>query len=195
MFSGAALIFTILLTLPLWLTLLVTGAFAASAFATIWALSPPDRRELFAQRMRAGLIAGLVATALYDLSRWSLVEAGGLSYWPFKTFPIFGRLIAGAGLSLPQAYLVGTLYHVANGILFSIAYCLIFGRRHWGFAIAWAILLEATVLWLYPGWLGLGPIMAEFAAISLIGHVCFGLGLGFTSRRLLQTTRSTRFGS
>jgi hypothetical protein len=141
--------------------------------------------------VKAGAVASIAATIAYDLSRYILVTFGQMTYWPFKTFPIFGRLIAGEHLSLTEAYVVGTVYHCVNGLMFSIAYCLIFGYRHVGFAVAWALLLEATVLWLYPGWLGMDALMAEFTAVSVIGHICFGLGLGFVSRWMLKPLAGT----
>ena len=189
MFSGAALIFTILMRQPLWLTLTVLGFFAASAFAVVWAFLPQERRAHFLVLIKVGFISGVVATILYDFSRWLLVTLTGWNFWPFKTFPIFGRLIAGEHLDLATAYAVGTVYHIVNGLLFCVAYCLIFGRRHIGWAVAWALVLESAVLLLYPGWLGLDKIMAEFTAVSIIGHVCFGLGLGFTSNKLLPVHR------
>ena len=44
----------------------------------------------------AGLLAGVVGLAAYDVTRWGIVLLLGLSVNPFEAFPIFGQLVTGS---------------------------------------------------------------------------------------------------
>jgi hypothetical protein len=148
--SGGALIITILAKVPLWTTLLAFAAYGCSVSALLWSRASPASRRQIVRRLKVGLIAGAFATAAYDGSRYLIVTAGSLNYWPFETFLLFGRSIAGAGLTRDEAYVVGTAYHCLNGLLFAVAYAFLLGRRHWLSGVAFAIVLEITVFSLYP---------------------------------------------
>jgi hypothetical protein len=77
---------------------------------------------------------------------------------------------------------IGSAYHYRNGESFAVAYSFLFGARDWKFAILWALFLEALMFTVYPGWLNLRGVMAEFTVVSLSGHVVYGTVLGLVVR-------------
>jgi hypothetical protein len=58
------------------------------------------------------------------------------------------------------------------------------GARGARAGVAWGLFLELFQLTLYPGWLDI-RLYREFAMISSLGHVVYGLVLGAGTRRLL----------
>ncbi len=182
--SGAALVVYLVARLSLALALAVTVGVAVASGALVWRrLAAPARREA-RRRLGVGVVAGLAATLTYDLARWLAVELGGLEFWPFEVFPLFGQLLVGTGAPAPLALVVGTCYHFLNGVSFAVAYTLILGDRGWSAGVAWAVVLEALMLTLYPGWLDPAS-MAEFFGVSMLGHLAYGVVLGAACRGLL----------
>lgn len=193
--SGACLVVTLATGAPLWLGLL--GVIGAASFlgAYRWAhLDDAGRRDLLA-RLRAGVLAGLLATLAYDAVRWLLVLVGRLDLSPFGAFPLFGELLVGPA-PLALRVLLGALYHLVNGVSFAVAFCLLLGGRDWRLGILWGLGLEAAMLAVYPGWLELDAVLAEFVTMSFLGHVAFGAVLGRVSARLLAppVARATAVG-
>jgi hypothetical protein len=107
MFSGAALVVTVSLAL----TLLCGSACVAALGRRSFLRLPPAARPIVLERLRTGLLAGVAATAAYDLARLALVEAAGLRFWPFDTLPLFGQAILGTGFPQAAVLAVGTGYH------------------------------------------------------------------------------------
>ena len=70
---------------------LVTGAVSLGLDAIAGAFSG---RSGPSQALR-GIAAGLLATAAYDLCRFTVVSLTDIAYWPFDAFSRFGRLLAG----------------------------------------------------------------------------------------------------
>lgn len=146
-----------------------------------------------------GALAGLGAAVAYDLFRLPFVfahEWGIDSIFPplnlFKVFPRFGAMILGetieqARYSLP-AQLVGWVYHFSNGAAFGVMYIALVGdsaRRHWGWAVLFAVGLEAGMLLTpYPGVFGL-RLTAQLVVVTLAAHLVFGVCLGLAVRSLL----------
>lgn len=190
LFSGAALVFAVWFQLPLSLTLVCMGAFAALAVATRYSALDADARSATLRRLRCGLVAGLIATAGYDLWRLLLVKVAGFPIHPFETFRLFGVSIVGAGASLEAAYTVGTLYHLLNGVTFAVGYLLLFPQPRLLTAVIWALGLELAMFTVYPGWLDLEAVMMEFTVMSLSGHLVYGALLGFIGDRLLTMGRA-----
>ena len=189
--SGLALVVSVVTGLALSLTLALLGTSAALIVAVRWTqLAPAEAQRLRAQLV-TGVIAGLAATAAYDLSRFLLVQLGRLPLTPFETFNIFGRLIVGEGQQSSLTFAVGTAYHVLNGTAFAIGYCFLLGGRNWKWGIAWGLGLEAAMLALYPGWLKLDNVLVEFASMSFVGHLCYGSVLGIVSERRLGWGRAS----
>ena len=148
-----------------------------------------EGRHALTRQIKAGLAAGVAATSAYDLGRMALVAAAHLQYDPFKTFPLFGWLMLGTGVSARAAWFAGTLYHVINGLSFSVAYCLLLGGRGWLWGVAFALALEAAMMAVYPQWLTLKPLQ-DFLIGSLSGHILFGSTLGIVSQWMLTKRRA-----
>jgi hypothetical protein len=182
--SGFALVVFVLFGVSLPATIIL-GWLAILAGST-WYLrhaGAPGRAHFFAV-LRAGAIAGLVATLAYDTSRAVLVEVFDLKLNPFGAFGAFGdALVPGSGTTGWVRW-VGSGYHLVNGISFGIAYAGLFGRRGVLAGIGFALVLEAAMLALYPGWLHIEAVR-EFTQVSLLGHLCYGAVLGGLTRRLL----------
>jgi hypothetical protein len=187
--SGAALVIAIFLHLSLGLILVIFALVVGIVIArSVSRLGAPLRAQLKAQA-RTGLVIGCIATIAYDLARLLLVTLFPLHVRPFETFVQFGYAILGDTVSRSTALAVGTAYHYVNGIAFAIAYCLILGGRRWLYGVAWALALEAAMLAVYPNWLDLRAVMAEFTLVSMIGHLSYGSTLGVLSQRWFQGRR------
>jgi hypothetical protein len=183
--SGAALVVHILSSISLGLALLVAGIIVAITGGLTWKQLPPAARARVAQRVKIGLVAGLLATLAYDSSRWIMVTLFHYTFWPFDVYPIFGYAIAGSNIPSNVATVIGTLYHYTNGIMFAIAYTILFAPRGWWAGILWALGLEALMLAIYPGWLH-PRAFNEFVSVSMLGHVAYGSVLGSFSQQALK---------
>jgi len=175
--SGAALVTYIALKLPMPLG----AAFFAAGAVGLWAVVLPrmpsgDRRIVWA-RVRTGLLAGIPAVIAYDATRYGFVAIASMSFSPFHVFPLFGQAFIGTGAPESITTLVGITYHVTNGLGFAIAFALAIRRPTWWKGIAWALCLEAAMLALYPGWLGMS-LDSELVPVSLAGHLSYGAVLG-----------------
>jgi uncharacterized protein DUF6789 len=182
MSSGAALVVTILTDRPLWVsaTFIIVPGFVALVALAVGLRR--EQQELFLVRVRAGLVAGVLATGAYDLLRW-IVEVTGIS--PTRSFIAIRAF--GVGLTdLPAthagALAAGWAFHACNGIGFAIAYTLVAARRRWVLGIAFALMLEAFMVGLYPGWLNL-TLTQEFLRVSILAHVAYGAVLGSIAQR------------
>ena len=182
--SGAALVVHILTGSPLWLALAGFG-FAASLAVVVVTAGDPRARKQLAWLAKRGIVVGLVGTAVYDASRWVLVQVGGLELSPFEALPLFGQALLGESREGLLVTIAGIGYHVLNGVAFGVAYTIWFGRRRWWWGIVFALGLEAFMLALYPGWLDPRSI-AELTQVSMVGHFAYGAALGLTATRLLS---------
>lgn len=170
------------------------------AMVLLLALAALDRARGDGRLGRAvgiGLIGGLVAAFSYDIFRLPFVfaqEWGLTAVIPpmplFKVFPQFGAMILGQPLE--QAHyplltqIVGWLYHFSNGATFGVMYLALIGdgaRRHWAWAVLFAVALELGMLFTpYPAVFHI-PVTARFVVVTLLAHGIFGLGLGLAVRR------------
>ncbi len=174
--SGAALLVHILTGSPLWLALAGLG-FAASMAVAVVAVNEPRALDRLRGLVARGLVVGLAGTAVYDASRWLLVQVGGLELSPFEALPLFGRALFGEDRSGLLVTGGGVAYHLLNGVAFGVAYVIWFGDRRWWWGVAFAFGLEAFMLAVYPGWLDPASI-AELTQVSVVGHVAYGATLG-----------------
>lgn len=181
--SGAGLLVYVLLRVPLGVTVVCVFAFVAALVALRLYMMDAPRRASFVRQLCKGILIGLPATAAYDLSRFALVKLFALRFWPFEAFRFFGYAIAGEGISPRTAIVVGALYHLTNGIFFSVSYCLLLGGRRWFYGVLWALGLEVLMFSIYPTWLDLGAVMKEFTIVSVTGHLAYGAVLGMMARR------------
>jgi hypothetical protein len=126
-------------------------------------------------RLRVGALAGLVGTLGYDIVRVPFALAGQRVFAPIESY---GLLIADASASSALTSTLGWFYHFSNGITFGIAYAAVAARRHWAWAVLWALVLESVAVFspfaTRYGIAGqLGPIAIAYGA-----HLAYGYPLG-----------------
>lgn len=192
LFSGAALLLTILELLPLPLALALTAGGSALLVTLVIRRLPGPERLRARRRAIAGAVAGAVAVVAYDIVKGVLGELDPSPYNPFETLRVFGELMLGTGVAAGLTYTVGLGVHVTNGVLFGLAYAMMLGRdgrlpisMAVASGIGWGIFLEAFQLVLYPQWLGI-QLVYEFTYISLSGHLAYGLTLGLAARAVAR---------
>lgn len=183
--SGAALVAYIITGLWLLvgvglglLVLVVLGAL-------LWRRACDAERTWLLRRLRIGLVAGVLATGAYDLSRLALVKFGAMRFQPFESFTLFGQALLGTHQPSGWVTAAGTGYHLLNGLSFAVAYTVAAGHRGVRAGIVWALMLETAMVSLYPGWLGL-KALDEFLQVSILGHLAYGAVLGLVAQRLLS---------
>jgi hypothetical protein len=187
LFSGVALLSHIAtgVSLPVALATLAAIVVASSLF--VWRRTPPQRRVVLQRLVTTGARAGVVATIAYDSSKFVLSKLDPTPYNPFEMMRIFGALLTGStsrAIVLPA----GIAYHLLNGTAFGVAFCILFGSRGVVAGIAWGLGLEFFQVALYPGWLGIN-MYREFVQFSVLGHVVYGIVLGFMCRQSLVPRR------
>lgn len=192
LFSGVALLLNLILHVALPIGLLTTGVVLGAVLLVLLRRSHQDEKEHELQIVKAGLIAGLVATIAYDVARYVLSQLDPSPFQPFETLKVFGALLLGDAASASVRLLAGSTLHLVNGVCFGVAYAAFFGREGRISAssaavtgTSWALFLETFQLTLYPNWLRIVAIR-EFMVISAVSHVVFGVVLGFVVRRLLR---------
>lgn len=185
LFSGAALLTHIVSGFSLRLALGLAAAIVVLGVAVRWRRASPELRAKMARFSRVGLLAGLLATGVYDLSKFVLSRWDDSPYNPFEVIRAFGRLLAGSSASTTLVYIAGTAFHLMNGLFFGIAFCFFFGRRGVLAGVAWGFFLELFQLTLYPGWLNIG-FYSEFVQISALSHLTYGAVLGLFCKFALR---------
>jgi hypothetical protein len=149
-----------------------------------------------------GLAGGLFAAASYDVFRLPFVfakEWGIDSVVPpmnlFKVFPRFGAMILGQPLEQSSysvtTRIVGWLYHFSNGATFGVMYMAMIGeatRRHWAWAVLFAVALELGMLFTpYPAIFNI-PVTTRFVVVTMAAHAIFGVAMGLSVRWLANHT-------
>ena len=159
------------------------------------------------QAVWIGMFAGLLAAVAYDVFRLPFVfakEWGIDSIVPpmklFKVFPRFGAMVLGQPIEQTEyslaAKIIGWIYHFSNGATFGVMYLALIGdgrRRHWIWAVMFALGLELGMLFTpYPTVFGI-PLTARFVIVTVVAHAIFGAGLGWAVRWLsLSWQRSAK---
>jgi hypothetical protein len=182
--SGLALVTYILSGISLAWTFGVAVGLALATGTVLWRRTPPARRAGLVATVRAGMVAGVLATLAYDVARFALVRLTGMTFWPFDIFEIFGRALIGDGQPAGLTAAVGLTYHLVNGIGFATGYTVLLRRHSVVTGILWGLMLEALQLAFYPGWLQLRAL-GEFVQVSVFGHVVYGAVLGLVAGRAL----------
>jgi hypothetical protein len=128
-FSGAAVIISILSGVPL----LITEAalvLVPLAGTIIVARRAPRSVVLEVWRVvRAGLLVGLVATLVYDITRTGLSYLDPSPYKPFEAIRQFGLGMLPAGAPPAAVLAAGFAVHFVNGSSFGVIYAVSAGRR------------------------------------------------------------------
>ncbi len=141
--------------------------------------------DVFATRLRAGLMAGMIGLLCYDGARQFIVSSGMLMSNPFRPVEIYGLLIVNGYQDPALARAVGWGFHIWNGLSFALMYTLALGRGRILWGIGWGMALELATLATYPSILRLA-LDREFLLVSLAGHVAYGLGMGATARHTVR---------
>lgn len=180
--SGAALVAAIGSGRPLWATSVFIMVPALVAFVACTVTIRRDQQDLFLARLRAGLLAGLLGTVAYDVSRWSVEVTHLTSTHSFVAIRAFGYGLTGRPPSDNVALAAGWVFHLVNGLGFALAYIFVAAGRAWWLAIGYALVLEAFLIGFYPGWIGL-TVTAEFLSVSIMGHIAYGAVVGRIASR------------
>lgn len=181
LFSGAALLTHIIAGFSLPLALAVAAGILVLVVGLVWRRASPERRAVVRSRATVGLLAGGVATAVYDGARFGLSQWDPSPYNPFEAIWAFGVRLVGASAPGSVVYGAGAAFHLLNGLSFGVAFCLLFARPGVATGIAWGFFLELFQLTLYPGWLDI-RFYREFVQISVLAHGVYGLALGLGCR-------------
>lgn len=180
--SGAALVVTIATDRPLWLTTTFIAVPGLVAIVGLSVMARRDQQPLFLVRLRLGAVAGVLATAAYDLVRWGIERSKITHTNSFRAIRVFGSGLTDLSPHDTGALVAGWAFHALNGVGFALAFVFVAAGRHWLWGVLYALVLEAFMIWLYPGWLGF-TMNGEFASVSILGHVAYGVVLGAFARR------------
>ena len=190
--NGAALLAHIFFGFPMPLLLAVTWTVAVLSIAALAVLGDPLGRAAIVRIVRLGMVAGILATLAYDVTKFALSQLDPSPFNPFEATRIFGTLLVGEAAPATLVQVAGWTFHLINGTTFGIAFACLFARfgrgsLRAGFVggIAWGLFLETFQLTLYPGWLSI-RFLDEFRQISFLSHVVFGAVLGVIVPRGLR---------
>lgn len=143
----------------------------------MWWWAGRTQRDTLSKGLTIGFWGGLLGTLAYDFIRIPFLVLLGQRV--FAPISIYGVWLADAGASSQLTHALGWAYHFSNGITFGIMYALLMRRRHWAWAILWGLVLETIAI--------LSPFAQIFnlagnyggIAIAYLGHVAYGLPLGW----------------
>jgi hypothetical protein len=186
--TGAALVAYILAGFSLVLGLMFAAVVIVAAVGLVWQRAGYEERGLVARTVGVGALAGVIATAGYDVAKLALSRFDPVAYDPFAVLAVFGLAIAGPATPASAAYLIGTIYHVLNGVAFGIGFAFLLGTRGIAAGVLYGLFLEVFMLALFPGWLNV-KAWEEFARVSALSHVVYGAVLGAMCRRWLDAAR------
>ena len=193
--SGLALILVVFLHFSMYLFLTLQFVTLSVLLYLAYKNKNTRAREHFLRTIRTGLLAGICATAGYDVIRLLIVNIFHFSIRPFDTFRFFGQIILDRPVSDRMAYAVGFLYHMLNGITFSIAFFIVFNGRHWLYGILWAFVLEVLMLIVYPRFLNVRSVMEEFTIVSCAGHTTYGVIIGLLNYHTFKKPKSINYAN
>jgi hypothetical protein len=170
-FAGVHLAFSVTIMAPMTVVMILC----------VWTRAKPPAREIFIQRLAAGLFCGVAGLIAYDGVRWLILISGTVPFNPFRAIEVFGLLILKVDVDTWITKTVGWLFHIWNGLSFAVMFTLAVGRGSLLWAIIWSLMLELAMVSTYPSifrlWLDL-----PFLVVSLSGHLAFGVALGLAAR-------------
>ena len=157
---------------------------ALAALGAAPTVNPELRR-----RIQIGAVAGVVGTIGYDLFRLPFVPLGLRLFAPIDSY---GLLLADADMASPATTTLGWLFHLSNGVTFGVMYAVVAARRHWGWGIAWAMVLETAVVVSPFGRRYALAVQPAALAAAYWGHLGFGYPVGRLVQRFDRTERELR---
>ena len=189
-FAGAsvsllALVLHALNWLPMYFLIDLVAAPSLVLLLALGVIAYRIREPVFLRRLLTGSWAGLVATGAYDLIRWLLRVSGIISFNPFLSHPVFGRLITGLPETTQTSIVVGWAYHFWNGFGLGLMYTLLLGNVRWYYAMVWATILEFAWLATLPSVLQL-KVTPAFIVVGFVGHAAYGAVLGILAERFAK---------
>ena len=191
-FSGVALLLNILGGVSLGLALLVMTALLVILLLVVMVVSSSESRAWMLRTIGTGIVVGLAATIVYDITKTILSRLDPSPFNPFHAIDVFGMLLVGSNADPALVTAAGTAFHLVNGTSFGVAYLFLFARdgaitRRRGLlsGVVWGLFLEMFQLTLYPGWLDI-RLYQEFATISALSHIVYGATLGLAGRWVLR---------
>ena len=185
-FSGLAVLLHAFGLVHLGFSVILFAPATAILIISIVTRAKPLVRSIFLQRVAAGLFAGCIGLIAYDGVRWLVLISGFVPFNPFRAIEVFGLLILKTDVDTGLTKTVGWLFHIWNGLSFAVMYTLAMGRGRIWWAILWSLMLEVAMLSTYPS---MFRIMLDwpFVAVSLIGHLAYGITMGVTARGAVKT--------
>jgi len=146
----------------------------------LWIGTRHGNWAFLATTLSIGFVSGLLGTLSYDLYRWPYQLAGFKIFTPIQ---VYGVWTLNAHSSSDFSNFVGWAYHFSNGLTFAIAYVIVAKRRHWLWAVVYALGLETIAV--------VTPFAQIFALsgnykslfIAYSGHIAYGLPIGLMTWR------------
>ncbi len=179
-----------------WYWYVTVPALVALAVAGV-VVARSERRVRLHHTMVAGAIGGLIGTIGYDVFRLPFMALGLRLLAPVDSY---GVLLLDAVGSSGRTGTAGWFFHTTNGVCFGVAFALIAARRHWAWALGWAMVLEtATIATPFVTLYGLST-RPWLIVIAYLAHIPYGLAIGFAVRNPEATVRALadfapRFGT
>lgn len=183
--SGAALVVYVLSGLSLFWAMLVALLLVALVGGIVFDRATGTQRRQLSRLVLVGVVAGIIATLVYDASRFALIELTGVQFWPFHIFDIFGQALVGQSYHGWWVTALGVGFHLLNGVGFAVAYSIWFSQRGIGAGIIFALALECLMILIYPDWLNI-TLVSEFLSVSIFGHIAYGITLGALAKTLAR---------
>jgi hypothetical protein len=182
MVSLGALVTQVLGILPMVYFLTFFGVPATLLLFVLAAYAKWIDERIFLRAIYVGLIGGALAVLTYDGVRLLLMKTAFTQFNSFASHYIFGSWITGKDINSTAAAIAGWTYHYWNGLAIALFYVLAFGRRHWLYAVGWAMFLEACMLGLFPMFMQVTNKL-DFIVLSMVGHICYGIVLGLIAQK------------
>jgi hypothetical protein len=138
-----------------------------------------------------GTIAGLLATAVYDIFRVPFALSGIPLFRPINRF---GEMLLAQGEAEWKISLFGWSFHFLNGaclgVMFFAILSLCSGRKPMVVALLWLTVVEGILLTVpYAKYFNI-ELSAQFAGISEAAHLAFGATLGFYAKKCIGSNGS-----
>ena len=141
------------------------------------------KHNLLAHRVSIGLISGIAGLIVYNLSRLIAQWILPVKFDAFFAMPVFGELMTGKPRDSAFAIVAGWLYHITNGLTFSVIYAVVAGSARWWWGLVWGGGLEFAMMVVYPSIFNISDVNG-FVIISVIGHTAFGAAVGLICENL-----------
>jgi hypothetical protein len=172
------------LSLPASLTVL--APLTAIVFLVLLVRSGRAESDTFRERFRGGLLAGLAGLVAYDLIRLVILLTGMVPFNPFRPIEVYGLWILDRQADDGMTKAAGWALHIWNGLGFALMYTMAVGAGRIGWAVLWAMTLEAMMLATYPSMFRIS-LAWPLISISLIGHAAYGMAVGYVARRTIKS--------